>query len=211
MSLEPKHKNFKDEYKIKERVTLNIYIRRHMSILVAFEWHYFQELLNWWHSPFNQLLWCCINYFWFSRFLLDKTTTFTLINIFSFNRDLHTKFPCWGGCGRYKTACLRVKLKLEGDRWPSFHSGRTVMATIWWRSSTAAKPGLFSRQNRLRFALFYIYIELSTYSDKWQENCWNVTPWNTLHSWLFLEQFWAINTSRDVITFIWSGHICRPI
>jgi hypothetical protein len=24
-----------------------------MSILVAFEWHYFQELLNWWHSPFK--------------------------------------------------------------------------------------------------------------------------------------------------------------
>ncbi len=24
-----------------------------MSILVAFEWHYFQELLNWWHSPIN--------------------------------------------------------------------------------------------------------------------------------------------------------------
>jgi hypothetical protein len=24
-----------------------------MSILVAFELHYFQELPNWWHSPFN--------------------------------------------------------------------------------------------------------------------------------------------------------------
>jgi hypothetical protein len=41
MSLEPKHKNFKDEYKIKERLKQNFYIRRHMSILVAFEWHYF--------------------------------------------------------------------------------------------------------------------------------------------------------------------------
>jgi hypothetical protein len=28
-------------------------IRRHMSRWVAFEWHYFQALLNWWHSPFN--------------------------------------------------------------------------------------------------------------------------------------------------------------
>ncbi len=26
-----------------------------MSILVAFEWQYFQELLNWWHSPFQPL------------------------------------------------------------------------------------------------------------------------------------------------------------
>jgi hypothetical protein len=46
MIMEPKHKNFKDEYKIKERVKKN-YIRRHMSILVALELHYFQELLNW--------------------------------------------------------------------------------------------------------------------------------------------------------------------
>ncbi len=54
MILEPKHKNFKDEYKIKERVKKKkIYIRRHMSILVALELHYFQELLNWWHSPFK--------------------------------------------------------------------------------------------------------------------------------------------------------------
>ncbi len=55
MFLEPKHKNFKDEYKIKERVRKKIYIRRHMSVLVALEWHYFQELLNWWHSPFKLL------------------------------------------------------------------------------------------------------------------------------------------------------------
>jgi hypothetical protein len=32
MILEPKHNNFKDEYKIKERVKKKIYIRRHMSI-----------------------------------------------------------------------------------------------------------------------------------------------------------------------------------
>jgi hypothetical protein len=37
MSLEPKHKNFKDEYKIKERVKKMCNIRRHMPILVAFE------------------------------------------------------------------------------------------------------------------------------------------------------------------------------
>jgi hypothetical protein len=24
-----------------------------MSVLLALEWHYFQELLNWWHSPFK--------------------------------------------------------------------------------------------------------------------------------------------------------------
>ncbi len=54
MILEPKHKNFKDEYKIKERVKKKFNIRRHMSVLVALEWHYFQELLNWWHSPFKR-------------------------------------------------------------------------------------------------------------------------------------------------------------
>jgi hypothetical protein len=47
MSLEPKQKNFKDEYKIKELIKKKIYIRRRMSILVAFELHYFQELPNW--------------------------------------------------------------------------------------------------------------------------------------------------------------------
>ncbi len=47
MILEPKHKNFQDEYKIKERVKKKINIRRHMSILVAPELNYFQELLNW--------------------------------------------------------------------------------------------------------------------------------------------------------------------
>jgi hypothetical protein len=52
MILEPKHKNFKDEYKIKVRVKKKNNIRRH--ILVAFELHYFQELLNWWHSPFKR-------------------------------------------------------------------------------------------------------------------------------------------------------------
>ncbi len=35
MILEPKHKNFKDEYKIKERVEKKLNIRRHMSVLVA--------------------------------------------------------------------------------------------------------------------------------------------------------------------------------
>jgi hypothetical protein len=37
MFLEPKHKNFKDDYKIKERVKKKINIRRHMSVLVALE------------------------------------------------------------------------------------------------------------------------------------------------------------------------------
>jgi hypothetical protein len=37
MILEPKHKNFKDQYKIKERVSKIFYVRRHMSMLVAFE------------------------------------------------------------------------------------------------------------------------------------------------------------------------------
>ncbi len=35
MILEPKHKNFKDKYKIKELIKKNIYIRRLMSILGA--------------------------------------------------------------------------------------------------------------------------------------------------------------------------------
>jgi hypothetical protein len=47
MILEPKYKNFKDKYKIKERVNKKFHIRRHMFILVALELHYFQELLNW--------------------------------------------------------------------------------------------------------------------------------------------------------------------
>jgi hypothetical protein len=47
MILEPKHKNFIDEYKIKERVFKKFNIRRHMSLLVALELNYFQELLNW--------------------------------------------------------------------------------------------------------------------------------------------------------------------
>jgi hypothetical protein len=47
MILEPKHKILKDEYKIKERVLNKINFKRHMSILVALELHYFQELLNW--------------------------------------------------------------------------------------------------------------------------------------------------------------------
>jgi hypothetical protein len=37
MILEPKHKNFKDRDKIKERIKNKFNIRRHMSILVALE------------------------------------------------------------------------------------------------------------------------------------------------------------------------------
>jgi hypothetical protein len=40
MSLEPKHKNLEDEYKIKELIKKIFNIRRHMYILVAFELHY---------------------------------------------------------------------------------------------------------------------------------------------------------------------------
>ncbi len=53
MSLEPKHKNFKGKYKIKERVKQIFNISRHMSILVAFKLQYFEEHLNWCHSPFK--------------------------------------------------------------------------------------------------------------------------------------------------------------
>ncbi len=53
MILEPKHKNLKDRYKIKERVLKIFNIRRHMSMPLAFEWHYFQAILNWWHSLFK--------------------------------------------------------------------------------------------------------------------------------------------------------------
>jgi hypothetical protein len=37
MISEPKHKNFKDEDKIKEQVKKKVNIRRHMSVLVALE------------------------------------------------------------------------------------------------------------------------------------------------------------------------------
>jgi hypothetical protein len=37
MSLEPKHKNFKDEFKLKRESKIFFNIRRHMSIFVAFE------------------------------------------------------------------------------------------------------------------------------------------------------------------------------
>jgi hypothetical protein len=37
MILEPKHKKFKDKYKIKEQVKKKFNIRRHMSVLVALE------------------------------------------------------------------------------------------------------------------------------------------------------------------------------
>jgi hypothetical protein len=39
MILEPKRKNFEDKYKIKERVKKMFNIRRHMSMLLAFELH----------------------------------------------------------------------------------------------------------------------------------------------------------------------------
>jgi hypothetical protein len=35
--LEPKYKNFKDQYKTKEQVKKFLKIRRHMSILLAFD------------------------------------------------------------------------------------------------------------------------------------------------------------------------------
>jgi hypothetical protein len=48
MSLEPTHKNFKDEYKIKERVKKKKFnIRRYMPIPRAFECYYFKIILNW--------------------------------------------------------------------------------------------------------------------------------------------------------------------
>ncbi len=56
MSMEPKHKNFKDQYKIKERVLQIFHIRCHMSILVAFELHYLQVLLNCWHLKLGSRL-----------------------------------------------------------------------------------------------------------------------------------------------------------
>jgi hypothetical protein len=44
MSLELKHKNFKDQYKIKERVKKK-FQAPHVYIS-GFEWHYFQTFLN---------------------------------------------------------------------------------------------------------------------------------------------------------------------
>jgi hypothetical protein len=46
MILEPKHKNLKGQIKIKQQVKKIFYIRRHMSVLMAFEWYYFQAILN---------------------------------------------------------------------------------------------------------------------------------------------------------------------
>jgi hypothetical protein len=54
MILELKHKNFKDQCKINAQLKKNNF-RRHMSILVAFKWHYFQAILNWWHSSFKNV------------------------------------------------------------------------------------------------------------------------------------------------------------
>ncbi len=48
-----------------------------MSILVALELHYFQELLNWWHSPFNAL---------FRRFAIPAFSK-TILPLSSFNRS----------------------------------------------------------------------------------------------------------------------------
>jgi hypothetical protein len=53
MILESKHKQFKDQYNNKERVQNLFNIRPQMSILMVFEWYYFQAILNWWHSPLN--------------------------------------------------------------------------------------------------------------------------------------------------------------
>jgi hypothetical protein len=53
MILEPKHKNLKVQNKIKQQVQKIVNIRRHITILMAFEWNYFQAILNWWHSPFK--------------------------------------------------------------------------------------------------------------------------------------------------------------
>jgi hypothetical protein len=47
MVLEPKLKTFKDQYKIKERVKIFIYFRRHLSIPRAFQLYYFKVILNW--------------------------------------------------------------------------------------------------------------------------------------------------------------------
>ncbi len=47
MILEPKHKNLKGQNKIKQLVQKIVNIRRHMSILMAFELYYFQAILNW--------------------------------------------------------------------------------------------------------------------------------------------------------------------
>jgi hypothetical protein len=82
MILELKHKNFKDEYKIKERVKKKINIRRHMSKFVALELHYFQELLNWWHSPFksNRI----VNFIFFVYFNLYELLVLCLGKLQSF-------------------------------------------------------------------------------------------------------------------------------
>jgi hypothetical protein len=47
MILVPKHKNFAGPLQIKETVKKRFNIRRHMWILVAFEFHYFKIILNW--------------------------------------------------------------------------------------------------------------------------------------------------------------------
>jgi hypothetical protein len=54
MILEPKHKNFKIQIKNEETVKKMFNIRRHISIVRAFEWYPFQAILNWWHSPFKR-------------------------------------------------------------------------------------------------------------------------------------------------------------
>jgi hypothetical protein len=46
MSLDPKRKNFKDQYKIKERVLTKISYQA-PQYLSGFELQYFQALLNW--------------------------------------------------------------------------------------------------------------------------------------------------------------------
>jgi hypothetical protein len=57
--LEPKQKNFKNDIKIKSELK-KFNIRHHMSILVAFEWHYFQELLTCDTVPLRSFMMCAL-------------------------------------------------------------------------------------------------------------------------------------------------------
>ncbi len=104
MSLELKHKNFKDQYKIKVRVKKNWYQAPHVYIC-GFNWHYFQALLNCWLSPLNAHVLCrniCIIYqYWFACciichvfFFLCLHTTLRFLQLFSTQRcyDWHHYF-----------------------------------------------------------------------------------------------------------------------
>ncbi len=69
----------------------NFYIRRLMSILVAFEWHYFQAILNSWHSPFKQI-----------------SEYFFLLQIYHLIDKLNKRLWWWGG-GRWSVKQNNVK------------------------------------------------------------------------------------------------------